>query len=66
MLDAGSKRNLKLKRGRACAEPRLCEIKPWAEEEEGNSGGWWVGENEVGGLNRSSFPQSNCGFFGQD
>jgi len=32
------------------------ETKPWAEEEAGNSGGWWVGEQKVGGLNFSMAP----------
>jgi len=26
---------------------------PWAEEEEGNSGGWWAGEQKAGGLSCS-------------
>jgi len=40
------------------------ETKPWAEEEEGNSGGWWVGEQEVGGLNPEpgNFPSPRTPF----
>ena len=43
------------------AKSRLCDsqeagaetwrqMKLWAEEEEGKSGGWWAAENEAGGL----------------
>jgi len=37
------------------------QMNPWAEEEEGKSGGWWTGENEVGGLTRS--PRKSGGWW---